>query len=121
MSSQVNLCSFSLPSVFLPQTRLPAVKVKYLLLAWLGILVASWVVYMQYASYSELCRGHVCHVVIVSAIARRGNVLAPGTLRGSVANRCDTMLAGERRDGARPFAGRRVDGEIPPRVILDEL
>uniref|UniRef100_G3PTR6 Divergent protein kinase domain 1B n=1 Tax=Gasterosteus aculeatus aculeatus TaxID=481459 RepID=G3PTR6_GASAC len=46
------------------QTRLPAVKVKYLLLAWLGILVASWVVYMQYASYSELCRGHVCHVVI---------------------------------------------------------
>ncbi|CAB1318813.1 unnamed protein product [Coregonus sp. 'balchen'] len=46
------------------QSRLPALKVKYLLLAWLGILVASWVLYMQYASYSELCRGHVCHMVI---------------------------------------------------------
>ncbi|CDQ57542.1 unnamed protein product [Oncorhynchus mykiss] len=46
------------------QSRLPVLKVKYLLLAWLGILVASWVLYMQYASYSELCRGHVCHMVI---------------------------------------------------------
>uniref|UniRef100_UPI0037E899C8 divergent protein kinase domain 1B n=1 Tax=Semicossyphus pulcher TaxID=241346 RepID=UPI0037E899C8 len=46
------------------QSRLPAIKVKYLLLAWLGILIASWVIYMQYASYSELCRGHVCHMVI---------------------------------------------------------
>ncbi|XP_017286750.1 divergent protein kinase domain 1B [Kryptolebias marmoratus] len=46
------------------QGRLPAIKVKYLLLAWLGILIVSWIVYMQYASYAELCRGHVCHVVI---------------------------------------------------------
>lgn len=48
------------------KSRLPAIKVKYLLLAWLGILIASWVLYMQYASYSELCRGHVCQMVIVS-------------------------------------------------------
>ncbi|XP_028830473.1 divergent protein kinase domain 1B [Denticeps clupeoides] len=46
------------------QYRLPAVKVKYLLLVWLGILLASWVLYIQYSSYSELCRGHVCHMVI---------------------------------------------------------
>lgn len=46
------------------QGRLPVIKVKYLLLAWLGVLVTSWVLYMQYASYSELCRGHVCHMVI---------------------------------------------------------
>lgn len=51
------------------KTRLPAIKVKYLLLAWLGVLVASWVIYMQYASYSELCRGHVCHMVIVSVVS----------------------------------------------------
>lgn len=56
----------SLFSFFPPKSRLPAIKVKYLLLAWLGILIASWVIYMQYASYSELCRGHVCHMVIVS-------------------------------------------------------
>ncbi|XP_076140935.1 divergent protein kinase domain 1B [Alosa pseudoharengus] len=46
------------------QSRMPAVKVKYLLLVWVGILLASWVLYMQYSSYSELCRGHVCHMVI---------------------------------------------------------
>ncbi|PWA26482.1 hypothetical protein CCH79_00001101 [Gambusia affinis] len=46
------------------QSRLPAIKVKYLLLAWLGILIISWIVYMQYASYAELCRGHVCQMVI---------------------------------------------------------
>ncbi|XP_008401639.1 divergent protein kinase domain 1B isoform X2 [Poecilia reticulata] len=45
-------------------SRLPAIKVKYLLLAWLGILIISWIVYMQYASYAELCRGHVCQIVI---------------------------------------------------------
>ncbi|KAJ0057168.1 hypothetical protein NL108_002095, partial [Boleophthalmus pectinirostris] len=46
------------------QTRFPVIKVKYLLLAWLGVLITSWVLYMQYASYSELCRGHVCQMVI---------------------------------------------------------
>ncbi|XP_048858578.1 divergent protein kinase domain 1B-like [Brienomyrus brachyistius] len=46
------------------QSRLPAIKVKYLFLAWLGVLVGSWAVYMHYSSYSELCRGHVCHMVI---------------------------------------------------------
>lgn len=58
-------CCFLFSSPLL-KSRLPAIKVKYLLLAWLGILIASWVIYMQYASYSELCRGHVCHMVIVS-------------------------------------------------------
>lgn len=53
---------------FLPKSRLPAIKVKYLLLVWLGILITSWVLYMQYASYSELCRGHVCHMIIVSMV-----------------------------------------------------
>uniref|UniRef100_A0A8B9HTB3 Divergent protein kinase domain 1B n=1 Tax=Astyanax mexicanus TaxID=7994 RepID=A0A8B9HTB3_ASTMX len=47
------------------QSRLPAVKVKYLVVAWLGVLVASWVIYVQYSSYSELCRGHVCTMLIV--------------------------------------------------------
>ncbi|XP_048368567.1 divergent protein kinase domain 1B [Sphaerodactylus townsendi] len=46
------------------QSRLPGIKVKYLFLAWLGIFVSSWVVYMHYSSYSELCRGHVCQMII---------------------------------------------------------
>uniref|UniRef100_A0A8C4WCA7 Divergent protein kinase domain 1B n=1 Tax=Gopherus evgoodei TaxID=1825980 RepID=A0A8C4WCA7_9SAUR len=44
--------------------RLPGIKVKYLFLAWLGIFVGSWVVYIHYSSYSELCRGHVCQMII---------------------------------------------------------
>uniref|UniRef100_H3BHS2 Divergent protein kinase domain 1B n=2 Tax=Latimeria chalumnae TaxID=7897 RepID=H3BHS2_LATCH len=46
------------------QRRLPGIKVKYLFLVWLGIFVGSWVVYMHYSSYSELCRGHVCQMII---------------------------------------------------------
>uniref|UniRef100_A0A8C4SWD0 Divergent protein kinase domain 1B n=1 Tax=Erpetoichthys calabaricus TaxID=27687 RepID=A0A8C4SWD0_ERPCA len=51
-------------SLFLFQSRLPAIKVKYLFLAWLGIFVGSWAIYMHYSSYSELCRGHVCQMII---------------------------------------------------------
>ncbi|XP_068270072.1 divergent protein kinase domain 1B [Nyctibius grandis] len=46
------------------QSRLPGIKVKYLLVVWLGIFVGSWVAYMHYSSYSELCRGHVCRMII---------------------------------------------------------
>ncbi|XP_032993742.1 divergent protein kinase domain 1B [Lacerta agilis] len=46
------------------QSRLPGIKVKYLFFAWLGIFVGSWVVYMHYSSYSELCRGHICQMII---------------------------------------------------------
>ncbi|XP_069788378.1 divergent protein kinase domain 1B isoform X4 [Narcine bancroftii] len=46
------------------QKRLPGVKVKYLFLMWLGILLGSWALYMHYSSYSELCRGHVCQMII---------------------------------------------------------
>ncbi|XP_066501470.1 divergent protein kinase domain 1B [Hoplias malabaricus] len=59
------------------QSRLPAVKVKYLVVAWLGVLVASWVIYVQYSSYSELCRGHVCTVIICEHYRR-------GIISGSV-------------------------------------
>lgn len=56
------LLTWSLPQ----QGRLPGLRVKYVLLVWLGIFVGSWMVYVHYSSYSELCRGHVCQVVIVS-------------------------------------------------------
>ncbi|KAK1803597.1 hypothetical protein P4O66_021015 [Electrophorus voltai] len=63
--------------LFPVQSRLPALKVKYLVVAWLGVLVASWVIYMQYSSYSELCRGHVCTVLICEHYQR-------GIISGSV-------------------------------------
>lgn len=49
-----------------PQGRLPGLRVKYVFLLWLGIFVGSWLVYVHYSTYAELCRGHVCQVVIVS-------------------------------------------------------
>uniref|UniRef100_A0AAY5EQN0 FAM69 N-terminal domain-containing protein n=1 Tax=Electrophorus electricus TaxID=8005 RepID=A0AAY5EQN0_ELEEL len=51
--------------------------VKYLVVTWLGVLVSSWVIYMQYSSYSELCRGHVCTVLICEHYQR-------GIISGSV-------------------------------------
>lgn len=73
--------SRALPHLVLPsQGRLPGLRVKYVLLVWLGIFVGSWLVYVHYSSYSELCRGHVCQVVIVSVPGSRDLTLV-GVLR----------------------------------------
>nr|XP_061790324.1 divergent protein kinase domain 1A-like [Nerophis lumbriciformis] len=42
------------------QARLSLAHIKCLFLCWLAVLVGSWVVYVEYSSYSELCRGHRC-------------------------------------------------------------
>lgn len=39
---------------------------KYLFLSWLAVFVGSWIVYVEYSSYTELCRGHECRNSIVS-------------------------------------------------------
>ncbi|NWX89109.1 FA69B protein, partial [Nothoprocta pentlandii] len=61
------------------QSRLPGIKVKYLLVLWLGIFVGSWVAYVHYASYSELCRGHVCRAVICNQY--RKGIISGSTCR----------------------------------------
>uniref|UniRef100_A0A667XR35 Divergent protein kinase domain 1A n=1 Tax=Myripristis murdjan TaxID=586833 RepID=A0A667XR35_9TELE len=33
---------------------------KYLFFSWLAVFVGSWIVYVEYSSYTELCRGHDC-------------------------------------------------------------
>lgn len=66
------------PPCSLPwQGRLPGLRVKYVFLVWLGVFAGSWLAYVNYSSYTELCRGHVCQAVIVSvpvgwAWARQG-------------------------------------------------
>uniref|UniRef100_A0A3Q3DXN9 Divergent protein kinase domain 1Ab n=1 Tax=Hippocampus comes TaxID=109280 RepID=A0A3Q3DXN9_HIPCM len=35
-------------------------SVRCLFVCWLAVLVGSWVVYVEYSSYSELCRGRQC-------------------------------------------------------------
>lgn len=39
---------------------------KYLFFSWLAVFVGSWIVYVEYSSYTELCRGHDCKNSIVS-------------------------------------------------------
>ncbi|XP_051996994.1 divergent protein kinase domain 1A-like isoform X3 [Xyrauchen texanus] len=40
--------------------RFSYLHMKYLFFSWLAVFVGSWVVYMEYSSYTELCRGHEC-------------------------------------------------------------
>nr|XP_015210659.1 PREDICTED: protein FAM69A isoform X2 [Lepisosteus oculatus] len=42
------------------QARFSYLRVKYLFFSWLAVFVGSWVVYVQYSAYTELCRGHDC-------------------------------------------------------------
>nr|XP_020662793.1 ecotropic viral integration site 5 protein homolog isoform X4 [Pogona vitticeps] len=41
-------------------------RMKYLFFSWLGVFIGSWVIYVQYSSYTELCRGHDCKKTIVA-------------------------------------------------------
>ncbi|XP_059906468.1 divergent protein kinase domain 1B [Gadus macrocephalus] len=94
------------------QSRLPAIKVKYLLLAWLCILGASWVVYMQYASYTELCRGHVCHVVICDHYRR-------GIISGSACKAlCDQRTLTLQRCLSTSPAYQVYDGQWKDRPVV---
>lgn len=84
------------------QCRLPGLRVRYVLLVWLGIFAGSWMVYVHYSSYSELCRGHVCQVVIVS-------LLSAGDLAGPLSAMALGHLA------HRPL-GHLVGGEVDLKV-----
>ncbi|KAM3865845.1 divergent protein kinase domain 1A [Diretmus argenteus] len=52
------------------QARISFVRVKYLFLTWLAVLVGSWVLYVQYSTYTELCRGHECKNAICDKYKR---------------------------------------------------
>uniref|UniRef100_A0A665WH30 FAM69 N-terminal domain-containing protein n=1 Tax=Echeneis naucrates TaxID=173247 RepID=A0A665WH30_ECHNA len=40
-----------------PRARFSYLHMKYLFFSWLAVLVGSWIVYVEYSSYTELCRG----------------------------------------------------------------
>lgn len=40
--------------------RLSYMRIKYLFFSWLAVFISSWVIYVRYNSYTELCRGHEC-------------------------------------------------------------
>lgn len=96
-------------------------------MVWLGIFVGSWVAYMHYSSYSELCRGHVCRMIIVSAgqqPPRRGRHRARGSRCGEPGGAVPWGAAGCSRDGSgtgwgRPWEGGRMGkGSFEPGAVL---
>ncbi|KAB0392265.1 hypothetical protein E2I00_006833, partial [Balaenoptera physalus] len=59
--------------------------VKYVFLVWLGVFAGSWLAYVHYSSYAELCRGHICQVVIVSVTSGQAcGLLGQCSCRGSL-------------------------------------
>lgn len=52
--------------VCLPKARFSYLHMKYLFFSWLAVFVGSWIVYVEYSAYTELCRGHECKRSIVS-------------------------------------------------------
>ncbi|XP_058277681.1 divergent protein kinase domain 1A isoform X1 [Hirundo rustica] len=49
---------------FYMQVRLSYVRIKYLFISWLVVFIGSWIMYVQYSTYTELCRGHDCRKII---------------------------------------------------------
>ncbi|XP_027626244.1 divergent protein kinase domain 1A isoform X3 [Tupaia chinensis] len=39
-------------------------RMKYLFFSWLAVFVGSWIIYVQYSTYTELCRGKDCKKII---------------------------------------------------------
>ncbi|KAM9130121.1 divergent protein kinase domain 1A isoform 1-T1 [Pangshura tecta] len=46
------------------QVRFSYMRMKYLFISWLVVFIGSWIIYVEYATYTELCRGHDCKKII---------------------------------------------------------
>uniref|UniRef100_A0A671TD75 Protein FAM69A-like n=1 Tax=Sinocyclocheilus anshuiensis TaxID=1608454 RepID=A0A671TD75_9TELE len=73
------------------QARFSYLHMKYLFFSWLAVFVGSWVVYVEYSSYTELCRGHECKNSICDKFQK-------GVIDGSACNSLcekDTLYLGK--------------------------
>ncbi|XP_074859654.1 divergent protein kinase domain 1A isoform X4 [Carettochelys insculpta] len=46
------------------KARFSYMRTKYLFISWLVVFIGSWILYVQYSTYTELCRGHNCKKII---------------------------------------------------------
>ncbi|XP_021117391.1 protein FAM69B isoform X2 [Heterocephalus glaber] len=93
----VLLCAFAKG----PQGRLPGLRVRFVVLVWLSVFAGSWLVYVHYSSYSELCRGHVCQVVICDQYRK-------GIISGSICRDLCELHTVEWRTCLSPAPGQQV-------------
>ncbi|XP_043098709.1 divergent protein kinase domain 1A isoform X1 [Puntigrus tetrazona] len=73
------------------QARFSYLHMKYLFFSWLAVFVGSWVVYVEYSSYTELCRGLECKNTICDKFQK-------GVIDGSACNSLcekDTLYLGK--------------------------
>nr|XP_021327443.1 protein FAM69A-like isoform X1 [Danio rerio] len=73
------------------QARFSYLHMKFLFFSWLAVFVGSWVVYVEYSSYTELCRGHECKNTICDKFQK-------GVIDGSACNSLcekDTLYLGK--------------------------
>nr|XP_023672420.1 protein FAM69A isoform X1 [Paramormyrops kingsleyae] len=73
------------------EARFSYLRMKYLFFSWLAVFISSWVVYVQYSSYTELCRGHECKKTICDKY-RRGVI--DGSACSSLCDK-DTLYLGK--------------------------
>lgn len=103
-----------------PQGRLPGLRVRYVVLVWLGVFAGSWLVYVHYSSYSELCRGHVCQVVICDQYRK-------GIISGSICRDLCELRTVEWRTCLSPAPGQQVysglwqDKEVTIKCSIEEV
>ncbi|XP_069871181.1 divergent protein kinase domain 1B isoform X1 [Dipodomys merriami] len=101
------------------QGRLPGLRVRYALLIWLGIFAGSWMVYVHYSSYSELCRGHVCQVMICDQYHK-------GIISGSICrdlcelNRVEWRTCLSSAPGWQVYSGLWQDKEVTIKCGIKE-
>lgn len=67
--------NFSLSTCLCLKVRFSYMRMKYLFFSWLGVFIGSWIIYVQYSSYTELCRGHDCKKIIVSIFLKKSGSL----------------------------------------------
>lgn len=102
------------------QARLPCVRVKYLFFSWLAVFVGSWVIYVQYSTYTELCRAHDCKKIICDKYQKG---IIDGSACSSLCDK-DTLYFGKclsNKPNNQVYRGVWDESQIVLKCRLEEL
>ncbi|XP_072295329.1 divergent protein kinase domain 1A [Eucyclogobius newberryi] len=92
---------------------------KYLFFSWLAVFVGSWIVYVEYSSYTELCRGHDCKNFICDKY-RKGVI--DGSACSSLCEK-DTLYLGKcftAKPNSQVYSGSWADLDAVIKCQLDD-
>ncbi|KAJ0065415.1 hypothetical protein NL108_009522 [Boleophthalmus pectinirostris] len=92
---------------------------KYLFFSWLAVFVGSWIVYVEYSSYTELCRGQECKKYICDKY-RKGVI--DGSACSSLCEK-DTLYLGKcftAKANSQVYSGSWADLDAVIKCQLDD-